>query len=199
MVLDISFDDKTWRIVNFYNDVNDPSTLDTLLALDLNPTIPTLVTGNFNTHLHSWSPPNVTPSSWAEKLEKWAISYLLVLANEPGIITRQGVEHECDSTINLTWYNNAAIEDATFGNWTLDWAGSLGSDHTLTQVQGSLLCITELSCPDSQDLGFVINDEKAGDWSKHFKDVLGSPPLLPNKPTAGKVEELARCIHDAPQ
>ena len=120
MILDLSFDDRTWRIVNFYNDVKDHSVLDMLLALDLDPIILTLVVGDFNTHSCSWSPLELTPSTWAGKLEEWTIGNLLTLINEPGVVTRRGAEHECDSTIDLTWYNDAAIEDATFGNWTLD-------------------------------------------------------------------------------
>jgi hypothetical protein len=139
MILDLSFDDRTWRIINFYNDIRDQSALDALLAIDLDPIVPTLVVGDFNTHSRSWSPSDIRPSPWAEKLEEWAVGNLLVLANEPGTITRRGAEHERDSTIDLTWYNDAAIEEAAFGNWSLDWAGSLGSDHALTRVQGSLI------------------------------------------------------------
>jgi hypothetical protein len=199
MIVDISFDDRTWRIVNFYNDVRDQSALDTLLALDLDPIIPTLVVGDFNTHSRSWSPPGNTPSLWAGRLEEWVIGNLLVLANEPGVITRRGAEHERDSTIDLTWYNDAAIGNATFGNWSLDWAGSLGSDHALTRVQGSLLQTPGPPAPDTQDLGYVIDEEKVGEWSRHFKDVLGPPPLLPNHPTTGEVEELAEHVHNALQ
>jgi hypothetical protein len=32
-----------WRVLNFYNDVADPSVLNTLLGLDLDATIPTLL------------------------------------------------------------------------------------------------------------------------------------------------------------
>ena len=88
MIIDLSFDDRTWRIVNFYNDVRDRSVLDTLLALNLDPLTPTLVVGDFNTHSRSWSPQGITPSPWAERLEEWAIGNLLTLANEPGIVTR---------------------------------------------------------------------------------------------------------------
>ena len=63
MILELTFDVSTWRIVNFYNDVNDRSALDALLALDLDPLIPTMVTGDFNTHSRTWSPEDVTPSS----------------------------------------------------------------------------------------------------------------------------------------
>ncbi len=114
MVLDLNFDNTTWRIVNFYNDVRDPSALETLIALDLDPLIPTLVTGDFNTHSRTWSPRDITPSTWADRVEEWAVGNLLALANEPGRITRRGAGHERDSTIDLTWYNDAAVTDAIF-------------------------------------------------------------------------------------
>jgi hypothetical protein len=48
MILDLTFDKITWRLINFYNNVNDHSALDTLLSLNLDPIVLTLVTGNFN-------------------------------------------------------------------------------------------------------------------------------------------------------
>ena len=120
MILNLRFDRETWRIVNFYNDVKDQSALDTLLSLELDPTVPTLVTGDFNTHSRTWSPDGVMPSPWAERVEEWAVGNLLVLTNEPGMITRRGASHERSSTIDLTWHNDAAIEDTVFSDWTLD-------------------------------------------------------------------------------
>ena len=48
MILELTFDETKWRIINFYNDVKDHSALDTLLSLDLDPLIPTMVTSDFN-------------------------------------------------------------------------------------------------------------------------------------------------------
>jgi hypothetical protein len=42
--------DTYWHTINFYNDVDDPSVLTALMALDLDATIPTLLTGDFNLH-----------------------------------------------------------------------------------------------------------------------------------------------------
>jgi hypothetical protein len=199
MILDLTFDDTTWRLINFYNDVNDHSALNALLALDLDPIVPTLVTGDFNTHSHSWSPDGIQPSPWAERVEEWAVGNLLMLANEPGVVTRKGASHEHSSTIDLTWYNDAAIEDTVFSNWTLDWEGSLGSDHALTRVQGSLLRPTQLPQEGTTDLGFVINEEKGTEWGQRFKEAVGSPAPLPEKPMAAQVEELANQVHKAMQ
>jgi hypothetical protein len=199
MILDLTFDDTTWRLINFYNDVNDRSALNTLLSLDLDPIIPTLVTGDFNTHSRSWSPEGITPSAWAERVEEWAIGNLLVLANEPGVFTRRGANHEHSSTIDLTWFNNAAVEDAVFSNWTLDWAGSLGSDHALTRVEGSLLRHTQPLQEVAEELGYIIDEEKGLEWCQQFKDVLGTPVPLPVKPTTAQVDELASQVHEAMQ
>jgi hypothetical protein len=197
MILELTFDKATWRLINFYNDVSDHSALDTLLSLDLDPNIPTLVTGDFNTHSRTWSPEDITPSPWAERVKEWAVSNLLVLANEPGEITRRGARHERSSTIDLTWYNDAAVEDAVFSNWTLDWEGSLGSDHALTRVQGSLLRPTQLPQEEGDVLGYVLDEEKGTEWRQQFKAVLGSPDSLLEKPTAAQVDELARQVHEA--
>jgi endonuclease/exonuclease/phosphatase family metal-dependent hydrolase len=61
-ILDLIFDNEEWRVINFYHDVRDDSSLDTLLGLDIDATIPTLVIGDFNAHSQAWSPPDVTRS-----------------------------------------------------------------------------------------------------------------------------------------
>ena len=199
MILDLTFDETTWRIINFYNDVNDRSALEALLTLDLDPIIPTLVTGDFNTHSRTWSPDGISPSPRAERVEEWAVGNLLLLANEPGMITRRGASHERSSTIDLTWYNDTAIEDTIFSNWTLDWEGSLGSDHAMTRIQGTLCQPYQPSKEDATELGYVLDEEKGIEWRQQFKDVIGSPAPLPEKPTAAQVEELASQVHEAMQ
>jgi hypothetical protein len=127
------------------------------------------------------------------------VGNLLMLANEPGVITRKGADHERSSTIDLTWYNDATIEDTVFSNWTLDWEGSLGSDHALTRVQGSLLRTNHQLQDETTELGYVIEEENGTNWGKQFKDAIGSPTPLPEKPTAAQVEELAGQVHEAMQ
>jgi len=199
IILDLTFDETTWQLINFYNDVNDHSALDTLLSLDLDPLIPTLVTGDFNLHSRSWSPAGLTPSSGAERVEEWAVSNLLILANEPGVITRRGADHERSSTIDLTWYNDSVVEDTIFSNWALDWEGSLGSDHALTRVQGSLLRHSEPPQEDPSTLGYILDGEKGAEWRRQYKDMVGTPAPLPEKPSAEEVEALASRVHEAMQ
>ncbi len=62
MVLEVIYNTEKWYIVNFYNDMRDKSALDTLLKLDLDPLVSTLVVRDFNTHSHLWSLPTTAPS-----------------------------------------------------------------------------------------------------------------------------------------
>src|SRR6266446_1000561 len=142
---------------------------------------------------------DASASPWADRVEEWAVGNLLVLANEPGEITHKGAGLDCDSTIDLTWYNDAAIEGSIFTNWELDWAGSLGSDHALTRVQGLLPQPPQFLDEDSRDLGYVLDEEKESDWCRLFKIAVGSPAQLPIRPLAAQVDELAKRIHEAMQ
>jgi hypothetical protein len=135
-VLDIVLDNEQWRVINFYHDVKDTSSLDALLGLDIDAITPTLVIGDFNAHSQAWSPPDVPRSAGATRIEEWAAMNLLTLANAPGEITRRGASHERDSVIDLAWYNEAAIMASTFSGLTLDWEGSMGSDHAMLHVSG---------------------------------------------------------------
>lgn len=64
-VMDIVLDKELWRVINFYHDVRDNTSLQALLDLDINATTPTLLIGDFNTHSQSWSPPDTPRSSHA--------------------------------------------------------------------------------------------------------------------------------------
>ena len=144
-------------------------------------------------------PEDITPSPWAERVEEWAVSNLLVLANEPGMITRRGAGHERSSTIDLTWYNDAAVEDTIFSGWTLDWEGSLGSDHALTRIQGYLVQPNDTPQKDSNETGYVLDEGKAAEWCRQFKDALGPVNPLPETPMAAQVDRLAGRVHEAMQ
>ena len=86
-VLNIIFDKEEWQVIHFYHDVQDASSLDALLGLDIDAIIPTLVIGDFNAHSQTWSPPDVPRSTGATCIEEWAATNLLMLANAPGEIT----------------------------------------------------------------------------------------------------------------
>jgi len=85
-------------------------------------------------HSRTWSPLDIPRSLWAGCLEEWAARNLLTIANNPEEITRRGARHECNLVIDLAWYNEAAIQAATFTGLTIDWEGSLGSDHAMLHL-----------------------------------------------------------------
>jgi hypothetical protein len=188
-VLDVIFDKEQWRVINFYHDVRDASSLEALLGLDIDALIPTLVIGDFNAHSQTWSPPDIPRSKGATRIEEWATVNLLTLANTPGVITRKGADHERDSVIDLAWYNEAAALATTFSGLEVDWEGSLGSDHAMLHVTGHT---KEPSKWDDQktNLGFLVDPDKGDEWTKAFKARSHAFPFQPS-PTEAEVEEEA--------
>ena len=87
LITDICIGQERWRVVNFYNDVEDPTVMKALRKLHLGDEIPTLLVGDFNTHSHTWSPLGLTLSTWANTLEEWAAANTLKLLTIPGTPT----------------------------------------------------------------------------------------------------------------
>lgn len=116
-------------IINYYNDVDDKSSLQTLLSLSLNTTFPTILIGDFNLHSRSWSPETIPRSPNAQLFETWAADQTFTLQTIPGTITRRGHAGEHSSTLDLTFHNLATELGMTITPPTLDWEASLGSDH----------------------------------------------------------------------
>lgn len=70
----------TWCIINFYNDMDDISAINTLLSLDIDPTIPTLLAGDFNAYGTTWydmfdgpAPTSIQRKS-GTRIEAWALA-----------------------------------------------------------------------------------------------------------------------------
>ena len=190
-VLDIILDDEQWRVINFYHDVWDNTSLQALLALDIDATTPTLLIGDFNLHSRTWSPPDTVRSAQATRFEVWAARNLLTLANNPGEITRRGAEHEKDSVIDLAWYNDAAIQGTTFARLEIDWAGSLGSDHAMLRTAGHPY--EAQAAVYDKDLGYVVDPELEEEWISAFK-ALSHMPHFQLPPTPEEVEEAAEAL-----
>jgi hypothetical protein len=170
-VLDIIHVGEQWRVINVYHDAKDRSGLDALMSLDLDPFTPTLIMGDFNTHSRSWSPDDVEPSYWAWRLEEWAASNLLTLANNPGTITRRAPNDDRDSVIDLAWYNAAAIDRATFSDLRVDWEGSLGSDHAALHVTAQTRHNLNPQNDCGTDHGYLIEDGAKKKWQENYKQI----------------------------
>jgi endonuclease/exonuclease/phosphatase family metal-dependent hydrolase len=83
MTVDISASPTdTLCLINVYHDVPDEGHgLQHVLASTLDPSIPTLVVGDFNTHSRQWSLPDVHPSQWCGLLEGWFHDNALLCLN----------------------------------------------------------------------------------------------------------------------
>jgi hypothetical protein len=192
-VLDIVLDDEIWQVINFYHDVLDITSRQALLALDISATMPTLIMGDFNTHSRSWSPPDTPRSSWATQIEEWAAANLLTLANNPSEITRRGAGNDRDAVLDLVWFNEAAIQDATFSNLVVDWAGSLGSDHAMIHISGQTREHTAAREANEDHLGFVVEPDKKDEWIRAFK-ARSSNPRYQLIPSPQEVEEASAAL-----
>jgi hypothetical protein len=178
LITDIRMGTYYWRVINFYNDVADPSALDALVGLDLDATIPTLLVGDFNLHSPSWSPTGWDTSRGAHRLEEWAAAQTLELLSKPCILTRMGEGGGRNRTLDLAWCNMAALIQGTFVGAEVDFGGSQGSDHTLICTIASTLVVIHRAPADRTDRFDTDIDAEAWDeWDHILRFKL--PPLVP--------------------
>ncbi len=178
LILEVIHNMERWYIVNFYNDVGDKLALNTLLKLDLDLLVPTLVVGDFNTHSHSWLLPTTALSHWAWKVEEWATRNLLTLANKKGVITRKGAGDDPDAVLDLAWFNEAMVSHNTFHSFEIDWAGSLSSDHAMLCITGDTHKLGDRPTPDQSELGYVITAEDEEPWTKAYWSCRHQAPIV---------------------
>jgi hypothetical protein len=164
---------ETWCVLNFYNDVDDPTALRTLLGLDLDPLIPTLLTGDFNLHSFTWSLMGWAPDQKAADLEEWAATQTLSLLSQPSIPTHRGENGACSSTIDLTWLNLAATVQGIFQGAHIHWDGSVNSDHALIRTF-ACTWFDVVRPPSDHTNGFDMNlsPEDWETWLELFKDAV---------------------------
>jgi hypothetical protein len=151
--------------------------------------------GDFNTHSRSWSPDNVNPSYWTWRLEEWAVSNLLTLANNPGTITRRGADNERDSVLDLAWFNAAAIDRATFTDLRVDWEGSLGSDHAALHITAQTR--HKFNPPNDYEASpsYIVEDGSKQKWQETYKQKAQRNQFhFSSPPTREEVERTAQCL-----
>jgi hypothetical protein len=178
LISDIRIGTYYWRVINFYNDTNDPSALNTLLGLDLDATVPTLIMGDFNLHSPSWSPGGWQTSGQAGRLEEWMAAQTFDLLTKPRIPTRMGEGGARNSTIDLVWRNMVAQIQGTFIGAEVNFGGSVGSDHALIRTIASTPVPIRRPRADRTDcFDTDINAEAWEDWDRILRFHL--PPLTP--------------------
>jgi hypothetical protein len=183
-------------MLNFYNDVDDPTALRTLLRLDLDPLIPTLLAGDFNLHSFTWSPMGWTPDRKAADLEEWAATQTLSLLSQPGAPTHRGENGARDSTIDLTWLNLAAEVQGVFQGAHIHWNGSINSDHALIRTF-ACTAFEVVSPPRDRTNGFDtdVSLEDWETWTELFKDAV--PRVRGPLRSAAEVDAIVDLLYQA--
>ena len=176
LITDHYVDRDHLRIVNYYNDIDDPSSLHSLLSLSLDTTFPTILIGDFNLHSRSWLPEAIPRSPNAHKFEAWAADQTLSLQTTPGTITRRGREGKRSSTLDLTFHNMATEVGTVITPPTIDWEAPLGSDHAgirTTWIPEADVCLQRL--PPLRSFDLDADDDTFKKWRGSITSCL--PPL----------------------
>jgi hypothetical protein len=177
LITDIHTGTYYWHVINFYNDVDDPSVLDALLGLDLDATIPTLLMGDFNLHSTTWSPTGWVTSWDTHRLEEWVATQTLDLLTKPQIPTCMGEGRARNSTLDLVWCNMAAQIQGTFTGAEVDFGSLQGSDHALICTIASTPCM--IHQPKVDRMEHFVSDIDAEAWEE-WDQILSFelPPLI---------------------
>jgi len=193
MVLDFIFEEEILRIVNVYHRTYDKPhhNLLHLLLSGLDPLLPTLVVGDFNTHSPIWSFPYTTTSPWATELVTWFDNQGLELLNPPCAATwDSGRDDRQPSVLDLALINEAAAISGQISPLLISFDGSISLDHAAL----SLLWYPAESiaiAPPPELSGFAIDDLLMESWLKLFGPIKAPP--ISNIPT---LIEATRHLHD---
>ena len=184
MVLDFAFEDELLRIINVYHCVPRERSRHNLLHIfssELDPLIPTLIVGDFNTHSHIWSFPYATISPWASDLVDWFDDQGLELLNPPSTATwksrQDGIR---DSVLDLALINEAAAISGQILPLQISFETSLSSDHAallLLWYPAESIAIT----PPPELSGYAVDDLLKESWVKIFGPLLA--PLISDIPS----------------
>ena len=196
LITDLHAGSYTLRVINFYHDVADESSLDTLTSLDLDSTVPTLLCGDFNLHSPSWSPEGWDRSPKAPRFERWAAEQTFELQTTQGIITRQGQEGERSSTLDLTWLNLAATIQGTITTPEVDWPSSIGSDHAGIRVRWTSPQLPPAApIATSRSFKHNMSGDEQKKWLEHITTLLH--PLGSDLTTPTLIDKAARTLQGA--
>jgi len=179
MVLDFSFEDEFLQIVNVYHQVPDSygeHDLLHILSHELNPLIPTLLVGDFNTHSHIWSFPYSTVSPWASMLVNWFDDQGLELLNPPRVaIWESGQDGHQPSVLDLALINEAAAISGQISDLYISFEESISSDHAALHLLWYPAESITIAPPPNLT-GFVVDDLYMDSWLKLFGPIP-SPPI----------------------
>jgi hypothetical protein len=176
-------------IVNVYNPGpgRRATSVHSLTEVDLDPSLPTAVVGDFNLHHAAWSlndrygwGPSCTA---ADQLIEWLASNTLTLENDTQVPTRIGRSNQQDSILDLTFWNHAATAFNTFTDWECCPDLALRSDHNA--ITWSIHADGEInhSIAREPDTKHHIDVSRQSEWRQEYLDTIrDGPPLTFNSP-----------------
>jgi hypothetical protein len=194
IVVDFRYGDDRFRLINVYNpDGDGGDIIDTLTSIDLDPGIPTAVSGDFNLHHQEWALHPVRNDRSAGVLLEWALLNSLVLQNEEGVPTRRGHAGQRDSIIDLTFFDHFAAEDAIFSAFQIsnDEHFTLGSDHNAIAWA---VDFNSDYVPDDSTRSYKIDPDKRDEWCDAFIEFVGHAPTTDLSSPEGIDREVDRLM-----
>jgi len=182
MILDISFEQESLHIINIYHCIpsdRDGHKLLHILSSTLDPLIPTLLLGDFNTHSHIWSLPSATISPWAAELIDWFDNQGLELLNPPHTAMWRSHQNRVHpSVLDLALINEAVAISRQISPLTISFADSVSSDHaalTLFWYPAEAIAISPLP----KLTGYQVDSTFFEEWSTFFTALLPTAtPIL---------------------
>src|SRR5712691_4265350 len=207
MTLDFTFEEETLRILNIYHRIpldhyvpppspplsppGSPAAVDGPVEIDgkvrhnllhlfsnsLDPLIPTLVVGDFNTHSHIWSLPHSTISPWASDLVDWFDDQGLELLSPPRVATwKSGKDGTRPSVLDLALINEAAAISGQISDLHISFNDSISSDHAALSLLWSPAESIAIAPPPELS-GYAVDPLYSETWAKIFSP-LPSPPIM---------------------
>ena len=127
---------QTVRIINIYNvpEGGENFAVDRLCQLQLDPTIPTIITGDWNLKhsLYRAMPKDQNPNERAVRTAEWLTSNGFELQNQWNQETWQKFGETQASTLDFTFRNNASDAANILQKWSIEPNFNVGSDHYAT-------------------------------------------------------------------
>ena len=179
MILDFAFEEEILRIINVYHHIPNSSpsrhNLLHLFSSHIDPFIPTLLLGDFNTHSHIWSFPYSTISPWASELVDWFDDQGLELLNPPCVATwESGRDDWHPSVLNLALINEAAVISRQISDLQISFDESISSDHAalcLLWYPAEAIALA----PPPELSGFIVDELLRDSWTKIFSLCPSTP------------------------
>jgi hypothetical protein len=169
------------RLMNTYYAVPpNGHNLQYLLDHDPNDQVPTIITGDLNTHSRLWSIEGRTPSPWAATLEDWLECNDFLLLNPDRTPTwDSGRDDTQPLVIDVVLANLVARFSNQIGEVSISWSESLASDHAallFTLYPSDSLALIPAPAPN----GYKAEPENRESWVEAF--AMSLPPCLPYAP-----------------